>query len=124
MSARVPEVLIVEHEAAVAELLAEAARDGGMAARLLRSAGEALEATRGPVPDVVLLDLELPQSFGTNLGSALRASWPAARFLLLTDLSEEAAGKAKWTLKAESVIAKPVSAEAIHDALLQQSVAA
>ena len=124
MSARVPEVLIVEHDAAVAQLLVEAVRAAALEARAVGSAGEALEATRGPAPDIVLLDLELPQSFGTNLGAALRASWPQARLLLMTGPSEEGAAKAKWALKAQAVLTKPVAADAIQMALRQPSVAA
>ena len=110
-------VLIVENDLALAQAIESAAHRAGLRTQLTPTAQQALAAAVGPAPAVVVIDLGVPESYGTNLAMALRATWPAARLLLLSDLSEDATAKAAYTLQAIAALTKPVDVEALQRAL-------
>ena len=62
------QVLIVEDEPGHAEVMAEALRKPGHVCTIVTTVGEAIEELRGGVFDVVVTDLRMPTSAGTEFG--------------------------------------------------------
>jgi DNA-binding response OmpR family regulator len=69
---RGPSVLLVEDEASISEPFAQALARSGFRPTVAHSGAEALELTRSLEPDVVLLDLALPDMDGRDVCRALR----------------------------------------------------
>src|SRR6185312_5464728 len=70
--ARQPRVLLVEDESSIAEPFARALTRSGFEAVLAATAGEALALAHERQPDVVLLDLTLPDRDGLDVCRDLR----------------------------------------------------
>ena len=70
--ARRPSVLLIEDEASIADPFAQALARSGFRATVARTGAEALELTRSLEPDVVLLDLALPDMDGRDVCRQLR----------------------------------------------------
>jgi len=66
-------ILIVEDEASIAEPFARLLRREGFETTVAATAAEALSAARDTVPDLVLLDLALPDGDGRDVCRVLRA---------------------------------------------------
>jgi two-component system, OmpR family, response regulator RegX3 len=66
-------VLVVEDEPSIADPFARALRRGGFRPTVARSGAEALRAVRDLAPDVILLDLALPDSDGRDICRHIRA---------------------------------------------------
>jgi DNA-binding response OmpR family regulator len=77
-------ILLVEDDEDIGTELAEALNSHGYCARLARSGGEALPAAASERPDLVLLDLGLPDTDGVGLCRRLRAAVPDAVIVVLT----------------------------------------
>src|SRR4051795_1348454 len=67
-----PRILLVEDEASIAEPFAGALRRNGFEPVLARTAAEALERAEHQPPDLVLLDLNLPDADGRDVARELR----------------------------------------------------
>ena len=74
MPAAGPCVLLVEDEASIAEPFASALSRGGFQPVIARSGGEALRLEREIRPEVVLLDLALPDADGLDICRQIRLS--------------------------------------------------
>lgn len=76
-------VLVVDDNVQAVEVLAAALESGGY--RVLRAYGgaEAIEAARHAQPDLVILDLMMPEVSGFEVARALRESEPTARIPIL-----------------------------------------
>jgi CheY-like chemotaxis protein len=85
-------VLVVEDHAETADVLATLLRVGGHEAEVAPDARAALEAARSRPPDVVLLDLGLPDMNGWQLARHFQAPCGGKRPLLVavTGLGQEA----------------------------------
>jgi two-component system response regulator RegX3 len=66
-------ILIVEDEASIAEPFAKLLRREGFETTVARTAADALDAARSTEPDLVLLDLALPDGDGRDVCRVLRA---------------------------------------------------
>ena len=60
-------ILVVEDEPAIAELISMNLRHAGYGPHTVGSAGEAHEAVRDALPDLVILDWMLPGESGVSL---------------------------------------------------------
>jgi DNA-binding NarL/FixJ family response regulator len=85
-------VVVVEDHALIADLLAAVCeRDFGFTVAAARSSGAAgLSAVREHRPDLVLLDISLPDLDGLDLAGTVRRELPAARILVLSSLRDPA----------------------------------
>jgi DNA-binding NarL/FixJ family response regulator len=82
-------VLIVDDHDLFAEAIKAALSDAGIdVAALLRSGQEAIEYAVERHPDVVLLDLGLPDMSGLAAGRKILGSWPDAKLVALTALDD------------------------------------
>jgi DNA-binding response OmpR family regulator len=68
-----PSVLLVEDERSIAEPFANALRRSGFETTVARTAAEALELAKRVEPDVLLLDLALPDADGRDICRQLRS---------------------------------------------------
>jgi DNA-binding response OmpR family regulator len=82
-------VLVVEDDPAIGSELVEALASNGYQAVLATTGGEALERVRDGVPDLVLLDLGLPDIDGVTVCRRLRTTLPFTVIVVLTARSQE-----------------------------------
>jgi DNA-binding response OmpR family regulator len=82
-------VLVVEDDPDIGQELVQALVGHGYATSLVTTAAAALDATRERLPDLILLDLGLPDLDGVVLCRQLRASAASAVIVVLTARTEE-----------------------------------
>jgi DNA-binding NtrC family response regulator len=101
-------VLIVDNETEFASTLAERLRLRKIEAESVYSGEEALTALSGFTPDVMILDLQMPDMSGLNVLSKVKAIDPTIEVILLTGHRSFEAGIAGMELGAFDYIIKPV----------------
>jgi len=106
MEARI--ALIVEDDAGVAEIYAEAMRQAGFATEIYLNGRLALDRLKQIIPAVVLLDLRLPEVSGETLMTTMRADKRLARTRIIIATGESRRAEALQPL-ADLVLVKPVS---------------
>jgi two-component system, OmpR family, response regulator len=79
-----PSLLIVEDDASLRGTLVRALRAEGFAVRAVATGGELLEQTSRRAPDVLVIDIGLPDADGRDVCQALRARGVRAPVLFLT----------------------------------------
>jgi two-component system phosphate regulon response regulator PhoB len=108
-----PRILVVEDEAAIAELIAVNLRHAGYIAVLVADSRAAQREIDGQLPDAILLDWMLPGESGLALARRWRAH-PRTRevpILMLTARAEEADRVAGLDAGADDYIVKPFSSK-------------
>jgi DNA-binding response OmpR family regulator len=105
-------VLMVEDEASITEPLREALEREGFDTELAPTAGEALEAAERVSPDLVLLDVMLPDGSGFEVCRALRER-SRVPIIMLTARGEETDRIVGLELGADDYIVKPFSAREV-----------
>jgi two-component system phosphate regulon response regulator PhoB len=106
-----PQVLIVEDERDLVRLLEHNLREGGFETAIAYSGEQALQQVRQRVPDLVVLDLMLPDISGTEVCRQLKAS-PRTRnvpVVMLTARSQEIDRVVGFELGADDFVPKPFS---------------
>jgi DNA-binding response OmpR family regulator len=105
-------ILVVEDEAAISSALSEALEREGFATVVSRTAGESIELARRASPDLVLLDLMLPDGSGFDVCRELRRD-SAVPIIMLTARGEEAERVIGLELGADDYVVKPFSAREV-----------
>jgi DNA-binding response OmpR family regulator len=82
-------VLLVEDDTAIADGLARALRSQGYAVAVASTAADALAAGGVSPPDLVLLDLGLPDADGVDVCRRLRRDHPSLPIVILTARTDE-----------------------------------
>ncbi len=77
-------VLVVDDDTGVQELLVSMLVHDGYKAPVAGSAADLKAAFAGPQPDLVLLDLLLPDGFGLDLLPLIKKQWPETEVIVLT----------------------------------------
>ena len=101
-------ILIVEDEASIAEPFAQLLRREGFEATVARTAAEALTAARDQDPDLVLLDLALPDGDGRDVCRVLRAERDVP-VIMVTARGTETDRVVGLELGADDYVVKPFS---------------
>ena len=106
------QILIVEDEPEIAELIEFHAERAGMRARTIHSGRLALEVMRREKPDLIVLDLMLPDVDGLEICRRLKQSEDTRSIpiVMVTAKGEEADIVAGIELGAEDYVTKPFSA--------------
>ncbi len=106
-----PHVLIVDDERDLAELIDFNLRGSGFTTHVAHTGEEALAASRAQNPDLVLLDLMLPDMSGIDVCRQLRASPPSRGVLIvmLTAKGEEPDRIRGFEVGADDYVVKPFS---------------
>lgn len=101
-------VLVVEDEKALADTVAYNLRRAGYEVRVVYDGASAIKALRRDPPDLVVLDLMLPEVSGEDVCRILRAE-SSAGVIMLTAKVEEADKVAGLSLGADDYVTKPFS---------------
>ncbi len=107
-----PKILLVEDEQAITEPLAEALEREGFTPAVAGSATEAMEKATSSAPDLVLLDIGLPDGSGLDVCRELRRQ-AEVPIIMLTARGAEADRVAGLELGADDYIVKPFSAREV-----------
>lgn len=104
-------VLIVEDESALRDVVAYNLQRAGYEVLEAGTASEGLSLARSARPDLVILDLMLPDLPGTEVCKAIKAdpSLGHVRIVMLTALSEEVDRIVGFELGADDYVTKPFS---------------
>jgi DNA-binding response OmpR family regulator len=105
-------VLMVEDEPSITEPLTEALEREGFDTQVAGTAGEALEVTAEALPDLVLLDVMLPDGSGYDVCRELRRR-SSVPIIMLTARGEETDRIVGLELGADDYIVKPFSAREV-----------
>jgi len=104
-------VLVVEDDPDIAQLVAHYLEKAGFSPELLANGRDALAAIAARPPDVVILDLMLPQVDGLEICRSVRsnAATSAIPIIMLTARAEESDRIVGLELGADDYLAKPFS---------------
>jgi two-component system, OmpR family, response regulator RegX3 len=105
-------ILLVEDEQAITEPLSEALEREGFDASVASTAREALERARSGSPDLVLLDIGLPDGSGLDVCREIRRD-SQVPIIMLTARGSEADRVAGLELGADDYVVKPFSAREV-----------
>lgn len=103
----VPFVLLVEDDPVIGRSLEQALTPHGYRVTVAPNAASARAAARDDAPDLVLLDLGLPDADGIDLCRELRASYPTTSIIVLTARQEEADIVVGLDAGADDYVTKP-----------------
>jgi len=108
-------VLIVDDDSSTAELIAECLlTESDISVKTVGDARTALSVSSEFNPDVVLLDVELPDASGLVLAGQLRALSPHARIIVLSGLSSSH-GMDNLPPDVDAYLVKPVDFDVLHE---------
>lgn len=110
-------VLVVDDDRTVRETLADFFDTLGYAARTAATASEGRQAAAEHAPDVVLVDLRLPDASGLTLLEALRADDPELGVIMLTGHSDVPTAVRAMQAGALDFLEKPVDLETLDAAV-------
>jgi DNA-binding NtrC family response regulator len=113
----VTSVLVVDDDRTIRETLADYFIALGYATRAVGTATEGRQASAEHAPDVVLVDLRLPDASGLTLLEALRADDPELGVIMLTGHADVATAVQAMRQGALDFLEKPVDLEALGAAV-------
>jgi DNA-binding response OmpR family regulator len=102
-----PSVLVVEDDPAIGNGLVAVLREEGYHVRLEPTAAGALAAAQAVTPQLVLLDLGLPDVDGLSVCRQLRARFAQMRIVMITARTEEADVVVGFDTGADDYVSKP-----------------
>ena len=105
-------ILMVEDETSITEPLAEALDREGFATRVAGTVADAISAADDEMPDLVLLDVMLPDGSGYDVARSLRER-SNVPIIMLTARGEETDRIVGLELGADDYIVKPFSAREV-----------
>jgi two-component system, OmpR family, response regulator len=106
-------LLVVENEPTILELLSGSLRFAGFDVLTAASGGEALRAAAASRPDLILLDVMLPDGDGFDVIRAIRAGGPRVPVIFLTARSHVHDRVAGLTLGGDDYVTKPFSLDEV-----------
>ena len=111
------QVLVVEDEPRMRELLERAMRGWGFEVATARSGEEAMRQTPEAVPDVVVLDLNLPGVDGLEFFSRFRERYPTLQGIVLTGFASLESARRAVHLDVVEFLTKPCHLGELEQAL-------
>jgi len=106
-------ILMVDDDSQVIRFLKTALEGGGYSVMATTSGKQALGSIRAAVPDLVILDLNMPSPDGFELLKALRSEFPYLRILAISGYLQGALLEAAELLGAIATLAKPIDSEVL-----------
>ena len=106
-------LLVVEDEPTILELLSGSLRFAGFDVLTAASGREALRAAAAVRPDLILLDVMLPDGDGFDVIRAIRAGGPRVPVIFLTARSQVRERIAGLTLGGDDYVTKPFSLDEV-----------
>src|SRR5487761_2701635 len=77
-------ILVVDDESLMLETLSDLLAGQGYEVLIATNAKGLRDCFEGPQPDVVLLDLKLPDGYGIDLLPVVKKQWPETEVIMLT----------------------------------------
>ena len=114
-----PIILIVDDERPYVDLLGELLEKYGLEAQTAYDAGDALFRLRAKKPDLILLDLKMPQMDGISFIDKLREKdeWQKIPIVVVSAKNAKEAKSAAIKAGADRFLAKPFSSEELRSVL-------
>ncbi len=114
----VQRVLIIEDDASQAEMTAALLRPRGVRVVIAGDAQSGLSLAQSLVPDLILLDIGLPDGNGFDLCQTLRSQWRTVRIpvVMLTGLGPHRSAEG-YRVGANAYVTKPFSRSQLFDAI-------
>jgi putative two-component system response regulator len=106
-------VLVVDDDAATRALLSRLLTSQGYAVETAASVEDALAGVSGTLPDLVLLDIKMPDGDGRNLCRRLRAHPDTAELPIVLMTAHMESGKLWLSTGADAIVYKPFRQEEI-----------
>lgn len=106
-----PVILLVDDEDTIRLFLEKTLREEGYEALTAATGGEAIELTRSELPDLVLLDLKLPDMNGLEVLSIIKEEVPDVCVIMLTAFGDIETAVAAMKKQAFDFVSKPVNLE-------------
>lgn len=106
MSDAAPQVLLVDDEQAIARVLHKALTAAGYRIAIAETGAQALSVVARNAPELIVLDLGLPDMDGKDVIAALR-EWTEAPILVLSARHDEAEQIAALDIGADDFVTKP-----------------
>ena len=110
-------VLVVDDEPNIVMSLEFLMRRAGFEVAVARNGKEALDALAGTPPDLLLLDVMMPEFDGYEVCERIRAQpeWNAAKIIMLTARGREVERERGLALGADAYVTKPFSTRDLVD---------
>ena len=104
-------VLVVDDEPNIVLSLEFLMRRAGFAVDVARNGREALEALNGPPPDLLLLDVMMPEFDGYEVCERVRSrpEWNRTKIIMLTARGRDVERERGLALGADAYVTKPFS---------------
>lgn len=114
-------VLVVDDEANIVLSLEFIMRQAGFDVRVAHNGDEALRAIRRAPPDLVLLDVMMPERDGYDVCQTIRANpdWKDIRIIMLTAKGRDIEREKGMALGADDYITKPFSTREVVERVKQ-----
>jgi DNA-binding NtrC family response regulator len=106
-----PKILVIDDQEAIRLFLASALADRGYTVVQAATGAEAITVATAERPDLVLLDLMLPDANGMDILAQMRAEQPQICVVILTSYGEVDAAVRAMRLQAFDFVTKPVNLE-------------
>ena len=104
----VPNILLVDDDRQVVRYLKKALEEGGYSVTATTSSKQALDSIQEPLPDLLILDLNMPAPDGFEFLKTVRSRFPYLRILVISGYLDGALLEAATLLGAIATLAKPV----------------
>lgn len=108
-----PRILLVDDDGQVLKFMKKALDDAGFSVTATTSGTEALMLIEQRVPDLMILDLNMPAPDGFDLLKRARATHPYLRILVISGYLHGSLLRAAKIVGAFATLEKPVSAETL-----------
>jgi CheY-like chemotaxis protein len=108
-----PHILLVDDNHQVVKYLKKALAESGYAVIATTSGNQALAFIQVRMPDLLVLDLNMPEPDGFDLLKAARSRFPYLRILVISGYLHGALLEAAKMFGAIATLEKPVTAEAL-----------
>jgi two-component system nitrogen regulation response regulator NtrX len=104
-------VLVIDDEASIRQSLSGALKDEGYRVRTVPSGGEGIEALRADRPDIVMLDIWMPEMDGLETLKQIKAEWPDQTVIMMSGHGTIETAVRATKLGAFDFVEKPLSLE-------------
>ena len=116
-SPRPVRILVVDEEHALTDVLRRALHLEGWVTEIASTGAEAFAAVASFAPDIILLDMMLPDLLGTEVASRLRADGVTAPVVFVTGRSDHEDRMAAYAAGADDYLTKPFGLDTLVETL-------
>ena len=106
-------ILLVDDEEEFVGRLAQRMRKRGLNVRIATSGVKALEKIEEAVPDVMVVDLNMPEMDGIEVIKRVKLKYPRVQILILTGLGSGQKSKTALRMGASACLEKPASIQEV-----------